>query len=79
MDEKLIKILANVFGLNEREISIELSKDNLYAWDSLRQMDLIISLEKSYDIKLEIHEIIKMTSVESIIKVLLEKEVLVGN
>jgi acyl carrier protein len=79
MDAKLTKILANVFGLSISEIEINLSKDNLYAWDSLRQIDLVLSLEQNYGINFEIQDIMRMTSVENILKVLAEKEVLIGN
>ena len=76
MDEKLLKILASVFELKEFQISLELKKDDIDSWDSLKQMDLVVSLEEGYGIELEMEEIVKMSSVQSIVDVLSIKGIL---
>lgn len=73
MDKKLTTILADVFGLRESEIHPDLNKEYVDNWDSLKQMDLVLSLEREYDIALEIPDILKMASVSGIIEVLKEK------
>jgi acyl carrier protein len=75
MNRRLTTILANVFQLRESEIRPELTKAEVGTWDSLKQMDLVMSLENEYNIALVIPDIIKMVSVESIIEVLTEKGV----
>ena len=74
MDKKLVKILADVFGLRESGIRPDLSKDEVDNWDSLKQMDLVLSLEREYDIALEIPDILQMTSVASIAEILKGKK-----
>lgn len=73
MNKKLTTILADVFGLRESEIRPDLEKEDVDNWDSLKQMDLVLSLEREYDIALEIPDILKMTSVSAIVEVLKEK------
>jgi acyl carrier protein len=73
MENRLISILADVFGLREAEVHTGLTKDDVDSWDSLKQMDLVVSLEKEYQITLEISDILKMTAVKSIMEVLRSK------
>ncbi len=75
MDKRLVSLLAEIFGLHKSEIVPELTKDMVGSWDSLKQMDLVTSLENEYEIVLEISDIIKMKSVASIIDVLAHKGV----
>lgn len=73
MNEKLLKLLACVFEVKEDTISLELKKEDIDSWDSLKQMDLIVSLEEGFDISLEMDEIIQMNSVQTIVDVLKNK------
>jgi len=75
MDKQLRSVLADVFGLRESEIHPELTKDDVDSWDSLKQMDLVLSLEREYGIALEIPDILKMMTVSGILDVLTEKGV----
>lgn len=68
MDDKLVKLLSDVFEIKENEITIDLVKDDIDSWDSLKQMDLVLSIENNYDISLEMEEIVKMISVKSIVE-----------
>jgi len=75
MNERLITVLADVFGLREIDINLDLTKEDVDSWDSLKQMDLVLSLEREYEIALEIPDILKMMSVSGIVEVLKEKGV----
>lgn len=75
MDKKLASVLAEVFGLRESEIHTQLTNDDVDSWDSLKQMDLVVSLEREYDLSLDMSDIVEMTSVDSIISVLNRKGV----
>jgi acyl carrier protein len=70
MDDKLLKLLSDVFEIKAIEITIDLVKDDIDSWDSLKQMDLVLSIENSYDITLEMEEIVKMSSVKSIVEII---------
>ena len=73
MDDKLVKLLSDVFEIKENEITIDLVKDDIDSWDSLKQMDLVLSIENNYDISLEMEEIVKMSSVKSIVEIIESK------
>lgn len=79
MNKKLAELLAEVFGLRVTEIQPELQKREVGTWDSLKQMDLVMSLEREYDIVLDIPDILRMTSVSEIMAVLNGKGVDLGS
>lgn len=78
MNKRLISVLTDVFGLRADQIVPELTKDDVGSWDSLKQMDLVMSLEREFIITLEIPDIIRMNSVANIIDVLTSKGVDLG-
>lgn len=79
MNTKLAELLADIFGLRVTEVHPQLQQSEVGTWDSLKQMDLVMSLEREYNIALEIPDILRMTSVAGIIDVLTDKGVALGN
>lgn len=78
MNNRLAELLAEVFGLRVPEIQPDLKRCEVGTWDSLKQMDLVMSLEREYGIALDIPDILRMTSVAEIMDVLNEKGVDLG-
>ncbi len=78
MNKRLISVLTEVFGLRTDQIVPELTKEEVGSWDSLKQMDLVMSLEREFSIILEITDIIRLNSVANIIDVLTDKGVDLG-
>ena len=79
MNQRLASVLAEIFGLRADQIHPELTKEAVGSWDSLKQMDLVMSLEREFSIALEIPDIIRMTSVANIIDVIKDKGVDLGS
>jgi acyl carrier protein len=79
MNKRLAVILADVFRMKESEIHPSLKKEDVGSWDSLKQMDLVLSLEQEYGIALEIADIVRMVSVAAIEDVLRAKGVNLGD
>lgn len=75
MNKRLTRILAEVFGLKESDIHAGLKKADVGTWDSLKQMDLVVSLEREYGVTLEIEDILRMVSVQEIQEILTAKGV----
>lgn len=73
MNAKLKTVLAGIFGLKEDGITPQTSKEDVANWDSLKQMDLVMTVEQEFDIALDIEDIVSMTSVGKIIEVLKSK------
>ena len=75
MNNKLAALLSDVFSLPISQIQPDLQQCDVGTWDSLKQMDLVMSLEREYLITLEISDIVRMTSVSEIMAVLESKGV----
>jgi len=79
MDYKLASLLAEVFSLRPADVTLELTKADVDNWDSLKQLDLVVTLEREYAVTLGIPDIVRMTSVGEIVEVLRGKGVSLGN
>jgi acyl carrier protein len=79
MNPRLSTLLAEVFSLRAEQITSTLTKDDVASWDSLKQMDLVVSLEREYGLVLEIADIVRMTSVSTIVKTLELKGINLGS
>lgn len=64
------KLLADLLRLREDEIEDSLTMRDVAAWDSLKHMELIVSIEERAGIELTFEEIATMRSVEEIKRVL---------
>lgn len=73
MDLRLRSILAGALGLSPERIEQELAQQSDGDWDSLTQMDIVTTLEAEYNFELTFDEIVSMTSVASIVKVVGKK------
>lgn len=73
MNQHLASILAEIFGIRADQVTLELTKDQVGSWDSLKQMDLVMTLEREFGIALEISDIVRMDSVSTIVEVLAGK------
>jgi acyl carrier protein len=75
MNEKLTKLLSKVFEIPLTSITPELTNADISKWDSLTHMDLITSLEESFEVTFDFDEIVGMTSVGKIDTLLKSKGV----
>lgn len=60
IEEKVKKVLSNVFGIDQHNISDETSPDTLDKWNSLGHMNLIIALEEEFKIQFSDTQIVEM-------------------
>jgi acyl carrier protein len=70
VDEKVESVLAEVLQVPEAEITDGLAMKDVEAWDSLKHMELVVSLEQAFDTQLTFDEIVAMQSVGEIKRVL---------
>ena len=73
VNTKLAELLKVVFNLTDKEFDETLTQDDITSWDSLKHMELVIALEKKYDLTLKVEEIIEMNSISTILKILKRK------
>ena len=76
MKRTVENIMADVLKMAETDITENLTIDDLEAWDSLKHMDLVVSIEQAFNIELTLDEIVIMTSVVAIKRVLNDRGVL---
>ena len=71
MEEKILEILKNVFELDA--VDKTCSQQTCEKWDSMGQLNLVVELEREFDISLEPEEIGEMTSYEKIVEIVKKK------
>ena len=54
--ERCINVMAQIMEIEHSEITDESSPDNLEQWDSLSHVQLVLNLEKEFDIKISPEE-----------------------
>ncbi len=65
--EQVKQVIAETLNIPSTSITIESSTDNIDSWDSLAQVNLMMALEQTFDITLDVEDFIKLNSVKSII------------
>jgi acyl carrier protein len=70
MENRIKKIMSNVFNINVDSINNESSPDNIENWDSLKHMNLIIALEEEFEIEFSDEEIIDSMNYALIVNIL---------
>lgn len=68
-------VVAEVLQIPAGKITDDLAMKDVDAWDSLKHMELIVSLEGSFEIQLSFEEIVAMQSVGEIKRILKQKGV----
>ena len=68
--EQLQEAIATTLKVSKDRITETTSNENLAAWDSLGQVNLMMALEQTFDIFLEVEDFQKLTSVSAIMKYL---------
>lgn len=64
--EQVKKIVAECLNISSADVNENSSADNIEVWDSMAQVNLMISLEQIFDIELEVEDFIALTSVKAI-------------
>lgn len=73
VDGAVENLLSEVLQIPASKITEDLAMKDVDAWDSLKHMELIVSLEQSFGIELSFDDIVAMQSVGEIKRVLRER------
>jgi acyl carrier protein len=71
--EKTRYVIATTLKVEPERITRETSDKDLAAWDSLAQVNLMMSLEQAFDLFLEVEDFPRLTSVPTILEYLLRE------
>lgn len=72
--QRLQKIIADILGLDESEVTGSFSYRDTDRWDSLKHMEIITAIEQNFSLTFMVDEIVNMTSIEDIIRIVDEKK-----
>tara|TARA_B100000029_G_scaffold13642_1_gene14331 strand:- start:1782 stop:2030 length:249 start_codon:yes stop_codon:yes gene_type:complete len=73
MTNKLYLLISKIFSISQSEINSKSNPDNIPQWDSLNTYILVDEIEKNFDVKFTLDEIVSITSVGDIEKILKNK------
>jgi len=71
--EKVRLIVSDIFNVPLEEITSESSPESIENWDSMQQLNLVLSLEHEFSVNFEPEDIEKLTDVKAIV-VLIQKK-----
>ena len=71
---KLIKIFQDVFDNDNLEIEERTSAIDIAEWDSLTNIQLMLSIQKQFNIKFKIEEMMKQKNVGTLIDIIYDKK-----
>ena len=74
--KSLRRLLSEVLRLGEDKIVPELAIHETATWNSLTHIELVVTIESAFQVQLSEDEIVAMTSVDKIQKILSERGVL---
>ena len=68
--EKIQNLIASTLKVAPDKVTRETSDKDLVAWDSLAHVNLMMSLEQTFDLFLEVEDFTRLTSVPAIVEYL---------
>jgi len=68
--DQVQQIIATTLKVPPDKISRDTSDKDLASWDSIAQVNLMMSLEQTFDVFLEVEEFAQLTSVPAILEYL---------
>jgi len=66
VNKKLMELVSEIFFLDEEEITLELTPDDVETWDSLNHLRLVTAVENEFGIKLSMRDIESISSLETL-------------
>ncbi len=73
MEEKIGAAFEEALGVPRAEFRLDVTPDDVPAWDSLGHMRLVTALQEKFGVELEIDEIMEMDSGRKIFEILQNK------
>jgi acyl carrier protein len=67
LEQRVLDVVARIFRVSRRAVTLQSSPDTIPNWDSLQQVHLILALEEEFGVQFEVDQIAVMGSVEPIV------------
>lgn len=75
-EQKLIQTIAEALEVPSDALAPDASSDNVEAWDSLKHLEVVLNIERNYNVKFKTAEIAELVSVGKIEQALREHKAL---
>lgn len=72
--EKLNEVFRDVFDDDAIVVDDSTTADDIEDWDSLEHINLVVAVEKAFDIKFNMGEVNKMKNVGEMVDIILQRE-----
>jgi acyl carrier protein len=76
LDKRLEKVIRSVFPIDAEVIDENWTSDDIPDWDSVGHLDLMMEIEKEFNIKIEIEEMFEIEKLGDIATILEKKNAL---
>jgi|TARA_B110000495_G_C23038048_1_gene620851 acyl carrier protein len=73
LSRKVFEIVADVLNTKLEVLSDDTTQADIETWDSLNSLLLVNEIEKDFDVKFTIDEVIKIEKISDIKKILIKK------
>ena len=70
---KVREVFETVFGIDPQSVTMETTPAEISFWDSAGHLSLAASLEESFGISLDVDDLVEMTSVREIARIVNDK------
>lgn len=74
MQDRLFKIMSSIFEISIEEINENSSPDTIANWDSMKHVNLVLTLEEEFGVFFSDEQIVGMMNVKTIIETLKEMD-----
>ena len=75
LEQRVLATVAATLKLPASQVLLETRNDDLAAWDSLGQVNLMMALEQTFDVYIEVEDFDGLQSVPAIVEYLTRKGV----
>ena len=73
MEDRIKSVFSAVFGISQDEINNNSGPDTIESWDSLKHMNLVVSLEEEFNVEFNDSEILELISFANVKEILSKK------
>jgi acyl carrier protein len=76
VDQRLEKVIRKVFPIKAETINENWTSDDIPDWDSVGHLDLIMEIEREFQVKIEVEEMFEVEKLGDITRILEKKNAL---
>ncbi len=68
IERRICQVIADVFNLSSEKIDEDSSNESVEEWDSLGQLQVIMAIEKEFNIRFKAAELSELTSIKKLVQ-----------